>query len=161
MTNEELDAIEQHALNVDSRLAEGCLRVITCLKASRAARAGEQRFLQEAQEAAETYWEAWQDAVVYWKAERDDLRGQVARLEAHVEQLTGLLDSGFVSEEYWGRAAFDDILHDRDSLRTALEKYGRHEDGCPLSDSIARLRDTDPCICGLAEALKGAEETED
>lgn len=33
----------------------------------------------EAQEAAETYWEAWQDAAVYWKGQLCDAR-QVARL---------------------------------------------------------------------------------
>jgi hypothetical protein len=30
----------------------------------------------EAQEAASTYWEAWQDAAVYWKAEVQRLKRQ-------------------------------------------------------------------------------------
>lgn len=36
---------------------------------------------REAVAAAETYHEAWQDAAVYWKAERDQLKARIAELE--------------------------------------------------------------------------------
>jgi len=40
--------------------------------------------LAEAQEAAETYWEAWQDAAVYWKDKVAGLEQEVNRLWKHL-----------------------------------------------------------------------------
>jgi hypothetical protein len=39
-----------------------------------------ERELDEAQEAADTYHEAWQDASVYWKSSRDEARNLVRAL---------------------------------------------------------------------------------
>jgi chromosome segregation ATPase len=104
-----------------------------------------------AQEAAEEYWEAWQDAATYWKQE-------VARLEAEVnqqkewrredrEEMQRLLHQ---RDEAW--QVIEPLTVERDRLREALKRYGAHHRDCPLSDSIARLRGTEACSCGLDEA---------
>jgi hypothetical protein len=86
----------------------------------------------EAQEAAETYWEAWQDAAVYWKEK--------------IERLESRLDNSRSANGLRQRR-LEAAIAERDRLRAALERYGRHEsgpDGCRYS----------PCTCGLEEALK-------
>lgn len=66
--------------------------------------------------------------------ERDELREQVARLEAEQKE-TSALTVWLGQENY--------------RLRGALEKYGRHRIGCCWNAGR--------CDCGLDEALKGEE----
>jgi hypothetical protein len=94
--------------------------------------------LRDAQEAAETYWEAWQDAAVWWKEK--------------VERLESQLDSSRVANGLRQRR-LDVAVAERDRLREALREYGAHHQDCPLSDSIARLRGAVPCSCGLSDLV--------
>jgi hypothetical protein len=48
-----------------------------------------------------------------------------------------------------------EMIVERDRLRAALERYGRHEsgpDGCRTTDGVA-----EPCDCGLSAALAGGD----
>jgi hypothetical protein len=84
--------------------------------------------LRDAQEAAETYWEAWQDAAVWWKE-------KIARLESQ-------LDTSRVANGLRQRR-LDVAVAERDRLREALKRYGQHLGdcagvcGCGLSDLVA------------------------
>jgi hypothetical protein len=49
-------------------------------------------------------------------------------------------------------------------LRSALVKYGRHEEGCGIiGDGYAgqSIQHTDVCTCGLEQALKGNPEIDE
>jgi hypothetical protein len=85
--------------------------------------------LRDAQEAAETYWEAWQDAAVWWKE-------KIARLESQ-------LDSSRVANGLRQRR-LDVAVAERDRLREALKRYGAHGPRCLLGGA---------CSCGLSDLV--------
>jgi CHAD domain-containing protein len=64
--------------------------------------------LRDAQEAAETYHAAWQDAAVWWKEKVERLEGE----------LLG-------------------VYRDRDRLREALKRYGAHGPRCLLGGACS------------------------
>jgi hypothetical protein len=53
------------------------------------------------------------------------------------------------------REAIEHLWRERDRLRAALERYGRHEGGCHVvSSAYGDWEKPDTCTCGLREALK-------
>jgi len=87
--------------------------------------------------------------------ERDELREQVARLEEDNVRLSELVEARiiYVPDD-------DKARGELFRLRAALEKYGRHEEECPIERDtrIGVIDSRSRCICGLVEALKGAGE---
>jgi ferric-dicitrate binding protein FerR (iron transport regulator) len=105
----------------------------------------------DAQEAAEEYWEAWQDAAVYWKEKVERLqmdlehaRSAAAR-EVH-RHLNAVLGPGYET--------LPEVKAERDRLCEALKTYGAHNYEC---DRIRLDGDEDPsrsCTCGFVSVLE-------
>ena len=93
-----------------------------------------ERERDDAEEAAETYWEAWQDAAVYWKEK--------------VQRLEDRLDNSRAANCLRQRR-LEAAVTERDQLRAALEKYGNHHHNCEWVQD-----DRNPCDCGLTAVLK-------
>jgi hypothetical protein len=61
-----------------------------------------------------------------------------------------------MSQAYDMKVARDRLIAERDALRTALNKYGQHEDECMAerySDEGVALE----CSCGLFQALRSVK----
>lgn len=112
----------------------------------------------EAQEAAETYHAAWQDAAVYWKEERDELREQVARLEAQLDNSRSAnnlrqrrLDVAVNLWSAWERAA-SSRWSECEQLRVEVKRWQGEFSSYAVHDD-ARCEHFGKCQCGLAELL--------
>jgi hypothetical protein len=85
----------------------------------------------------------------------------VADVEARLDQIERciLAVEGPASDRRWMVAQLRALLAERDRLRAALEKYGRHESACHEVELTLCMREghneTCRCTCGLDDALSG------
>jgi hypothetical protein len=131
-------------------------------------------------ESRATYNENWKDVVL--ASDYAAVAAEVKRLHDDLSALRSTQIDGGMEAELWHQLrmmmdralgetvdqyvradsykALAALLADRDRLRAALERFGQHTDDCEWEhyDTDAKPPVMDHCSCGLAEALRGADQ---